>query len=53
MKLIKLHICYCNMILLDMHTTAYIAIIHCLCDNMSYITNVKYKNKKVGLKKSV
>ena len=26
-KLIKLSICYCNMILLDMHTTAYIAII--------------------------
>ena len=26
-KLIKLPICYCNMILIDMHTTAYIAII--------------------------
>ena len=27
MKLIKLPICYCNMILLDMHATAYITII--------------------------
>ena len=26
-KLIKLPICYCNMILLDMYTTAYVAII--------------------------
>ena len=27
MKLIQLHICYCNMILLDMHTTSYIAMV--------------------------
>ena len=26
-KLINLPICYCNMILLDMHTTAYVTII--------------------------
>ena len=27
LKLFKLPVCYCDMILLDMHTTAYIAII--------------------------
>ena len=38
-KLIKLPICYCNMIVLDMHTTAYIAII--TLSVRKYITNVK------------